>query len=286
MAGAVRSGPVEPGRQRGASRRRRPDDGRSALRLASPLNVTGAASFGPRQGIGCRGEGFGTLWLFNREVTADYAFSVETSGFGPVTAEFGEFGLNIVVRDRHVYTPPIERGNDVRSIRPRSRGLRRWHEPWRSGPSATKGDHKMTCLGGPIVPRPQIFSVDASGADPRSIQGSREETLEATSIVREVRPSQSSRGYIVEGAAELIGAVTDARQDVTGGAQPEPPSSEMSMWRDLNMCNEVGIPSACCGPPRQREEYSDARNRAIKGDDLIEVTEVYGLTALRLCGVA
>ena len=56
------------------------------------------------------------------------------------------------------------------------------------------------------------------------------------------------------------------------------------MWRDLNVFNEVGIPSVCYGPPRQREPLSGAGNRAMKIADLIAATKVYALTALKVCG--
>jgi hypothetical protein len=56
------------------------------------------------------------------------------------------------------------------------------------------------------------------------------------------------------------------------------------MWRDLNVFNEVGIPSVCYGPPRQREPLSGAQNRAMKISDLVQATKVYALTALLVCG--
>ena len=56
------------------------------------------------------------------------------------------------------------------------------------------------------------------------------------------------------------------------------------MWRDLNVFNEVGIPSVCYGPPRQREAMSGGQNRAMKTADLLAATKVYALTILALCG--
>ena len=55
------------------------------------------------------------------------------------------------------------------------------------------------------------------------------------------------------------------------------------MWRDINMFNEVGIPSICYGPPRHPEPYSDPGNRAVKIDDLVAATKVYALTAMAIC---
>jgi len=57
------------------------------------------------------------------------------------------------------------------------------------------------------------------------------------------------------------------------------------MWRDVNMFNEVGIPSICYGPPRGQEPYSDDGNRAVRAPDMVAATKVYALTAMNLCGV-
>jgi acetylornithine deacetylase/succinyl-diaminopimelate desuccinylase-like protein len=102
----------------------------------------------------------------------------------------------------------------------------------------------------------------------------------------EVSPYQWSRGYVARDAEPLIAAVTAAHLAVHGTPPPLPPTPEISMWRDVNMFNEVGIPSICYGPPRQRERYSDAGNRAMRVDDLVAATQVYALTALALCGEA
>ena len=57
------------------------------------------------------------------------------------------------------------------------------------------------------------------------------------------------------------------------------------MWRDLNVFNEVGIPSVCYGPPRQREaDERRTNNRAMSTADLITATKIYALTILALCG--
>jgi hypothetical protein len=63
------------------------------------------------------------------------------------------------------------------------------------------------------------------------------------------------------------------------------PSAETSMWRDLNVFNEIGIPSVCYGLPRQRERLSGAQTRAMKIDVLVGAAKVYALSAMILCGV-
>jgi acetylornithine deacetylase/succinyl-diaminopimelate desuccinylase-like protein len=96
---------------------------------------------------------------------------------------------------------------------------------------------------------------------------------------------QYSRGFIAQHAEPLIAAVTAAHRYIFGAEPPAPPSAETSMWRDLNVFNEVGIPSVCYGPPRQREPLSGAGNRAMKIADLVQATKVYALAALQLCSI-
>ena len=123
------------------------------------------------------------------------------------------------------------------------------------------------------------------GKKPLTIKKEIERLVRALNIDCDVSVFQYSRGYIAKNAELLISAIEEAHRYVFGTEPPAPPSAEVSMWRDLNVFNEVGIPSVCYGPPRQREAMSGAQNRAMKISDLIAATKVYALTALALCGV-
>jgi acetylornithine deacetylase/succinyl-diaminopimelate desuccinylase-like protein len=279
---------------------------RAGLSLNGDLTVagvafeTGAPSVGARQGIDYPGEGFGTWWLVNRGVTADYALVGETSGFGIIAAECGALGVLVKVRGRFVYTPRMQRGssltenpNSVVGIAHVVIALEQWAVEYerRSG---------VQTRAGTIVPKAQIMSIEGSpaestiqldvrlapGANPRTVQRDLEKHVRTLGLACEVTAYQWSRGYVAENAEPLIAAVRDAHVGVFGTPPQPPPTPEISMWRDLNMFNEVGIPSVCYGPPRQREEFSDARNRAVKIADLVAATKVYALTALAVCGEA
>ena len=86
-------------------------------------------------------------------------------------------------------------------------------------------------------------------------------------------------------AGQWCNVVPKKAVHIFGAEPPAPPSAETSMWRDLNVFNEVGIPSVCYGPPRQREPLSGAGNRAMKIADLVQATKVYALAAMQLCGI-
>jgi acetylornithine deacetylase/succinyl-diaminopimelate desuccinylase-like protein len=275
------------------------------LTLTAVAYETGHASVDEFQGIDFPGEGFGTMWAVNRGVVADFALVGETSGFGIVQAECGAAWFKVRVKGREIYTPRLERGNSLRE-----------------NPNAfVKAAHVMLALeqwavdyekretmkfsGGTIIPKAQI--VEARGGkgigrpnencdvyldvrilpekNPLTIQRELAELLAKLDLNCEISLFQFSRGHIIKDGAPLIGAVGAAHRYVFGVDPPAPPSAETSMWRDLNVFNEVGVPSICYGPPRQRDPLSGAGNRAMKIDDLMQATKVYALTALILCGV-
>ena len=65
------------------------------LILTAVAFETGNPSVDQHQGINFPGEGFGTKWVVDRGVVADYALVGETSGFGIVQAECGAAWLKV-----------------------------------------------------------------------------------------------------------------------------------------------------------------------------------------------
>jgi acetylornithine deacetylase/succinyl-diaminopimelate desuccinylase-like protein len=287
---------------------------RAGIRLKGDLTLTavafetGGPSIDEYQGVNHPGEGFGSKWVVDRGVTADYALVGETSGFGIVRAECGAVWLKVRVKGREVYTPRYERGATI-------------HE----NPNAfAKTAHVILALeqwaahyqeretlkfeGGSIVPKAQIMNVRGKGGTtglsqayplcdiyldvrivpdkkPESVKKDVERALRATGIECEVSVFQYSRGHIAQNAEALIQGIESAHRYVFGSAPPLPPSAETSMWRDLNVFNEVGIPAVCYGPPRQRDPYSGAGNRAMRIADLVQAAKVYALAAAEICGI-
>jgi acetylornithine deacetylase/succinyl-diaminopimelate desuccinylase-like protein len=267
------------------------------LRIAGVAFETGAPSVDDRQGIHYPGEGFGSKWLVDRAVTADYVLIGETSDFGVIAAECGQLGLKVRLDGRYVYTPRLERGESLRehpSALVRMAHVVQAIEEW-----AIEYERRATStyFRGTIVPRAQMTMVRATAgqadihldvrlapnANPIAVRRDLRDHLSRLGLDFELSAFQWSRGYVAQNAEPLIQAVEKAHLQVFGSAPPEPPISEVSMWRDLNVFNEVGIPSICYGPPRQPELISDARDRCMKISDLVAATKVYALTAIELC---
>ena len=278
--------------------------GKAGVVLRGDLYVTGVAfetgepSVDDTQGVNFPGEGFGAKWLIDRGVTADYCLVGETSGFGIITGECGAVWLKIRCKGRELYTPRLERGESLRTHP--NPYIKMAHavialEQW-----AIEYEQKarFEFPGGTMIPKAQVTGVRGGSGycdihydvrivpktDPQTIKREIEAVMATLDFDSEVSVYQYSRGHVARNADMLIDSIDQAHRDVMGAEPPAPPSAEISMWRDMNVFNEVGIPAVCYGPPRQREDISQARNRAMKIDDLVAATKVYALTILSGCG--
>jgi acetylornithine deacetylase/succinyl-diaminopimelate desuccinylase-like protein len=133
------------------------------LTLTAVAFETGDPSEGQQQGIDFPGEGFGTKWVIDRGVVADYALVGETSGFGIVQAECGAGWYKVRVKGREVYTPRLERGNSLQEnpnafvkAAPVICAIEEWAV-------AYEKRETLEFSGGTIIPKAQIVEVRGSG---------------------------------------------------------------------------------------------------------------------------
>jgi acetylornithine deacetylase/succinyl-diaminopimelate desuccinylase-like protein len=283
---------------------------KAGIKLKGDLTITavafetGSPSVDEFQGVNFPGEGFGTKWLVDRGVTADYALVGETSGFGIVQAECGAAWFKIRLHGRETYTPRLERGSSLRDHPNAFVKMAHVVQALEEWAIAYESREKLEFTGGTIIPKAQVVHVRAPGGirhpgdfcdvyfdvrlapgkKPESVQREIERAVGSLGIDFEIAPFQYSRGHIARNAEPLIAAIESSHRYVMGTNPPPPPSAEVSMWRDLNVFNETGIPSVCYGAPRQRETMSGGQNRAMKASDLLAATKVYALTALEVCG--
>ncbi len=94
-------------------------------------------------------------------------------------------------------------------------------------------------------------------------------------------------GYVAENIDELKKVLEESHQKIFGRATQPVPTAVTSMWRDINVFNEVGIPALTFGPPRSIPEGSDkSKGKFMYINDLIDVTKIYALTGLDICKVS
>jgi acetylornithine deacetylase/succinyl-diaminopimelate desuccinylase-like protein len=105
----------------------------------------------------------------------------------------------------------------------------------------------------------------------------------------------SRKGLVGKNSEPLVEAITKCFKEITGQGLGTIPTEEMSMWRDINVFNAVGIPSVTFGPPRwilenpgeeERRGSTDPGGKAkyFDREDLVNAAKVYARLALDMCG--
>jgi hypothetical protein len=112
------------------------------------------------------------------------------------------------------------------------------------------------------------------------------ERLAATGIDTDITPYLFKKGYIAENVDPLLKSIQESYQELCDRTPPEVASEVTSMWRDINIYNEYGIPAATFGPARYIDEKITSRDGSIKfllKDDMLLTAKLYALTALKVC---
>jgi hypothetical protein len=91
----------------------------------------------------------------------------------------------------------------------------------------------------------------------------------------------SRKGYEGKNVEPLIAAIELAHENVRGVKPPPINTPETSMWRDINIFNEIGIPAATFGMPRKTAP--DVAQRFVDVRDIVDAAKMYALVALNIC---
>ncbi len=245
----------------------------------------------------------GARYTLNRGVVADYALVVEGTDFDWAWVEAGKafFKISIFGHDLPIYTPYIQRPTAVEKNPNAVVRMARFIERLEEWAWEYERKNRYECPGGVVVPRLNIGAI--RGGVPYKIT----KTLQVCTIYVDIRTTpvqnpldvrQELRrlvadaglegevelyayrpGYEGKGVEPMAEALARAHGAVRGG-RPKlaaPPLS--SMWRDLNVYNEAGIPSLTYGPGAS----VGGGNLSMRIADLASAAKVFALTALDLC---
>lgn len=272
------------------------------LILTAVVGETGMAPVDEFQGLRYEGKGFGSRFLVSHGVRADYAIVAETTDFGVAWHECGAIYYKVTVRGRNIYTPRLPDARDL-SDHPnaivRMAEVIRAMETWGRSYTARKS---YLSRNGRVVPRVNVGAVRGGipyrpnrsasvccayvdvrtvpGQDPDEVTRDLRKALASLPFETEVEPFLIRPGIEGRNVEPLVEAATQAHRHVMGGNPPPPPSEVISMWRDLVVFNEVGIPSITFGPPRRRESETGRLYFAL--EDLVATAKMYAYMTLYL----
>ena len=283
----------------------------SGVQLKGDLYITavvgeiGTAPIDEFQGGRYLGKGLGARHLVDHGIIADFALVAECTNFAKTWAQCGCAYFKITARGAGFYTPFIPRPtkrtespNAVVKMAQVINVLEDWADQYIE-------EEKVDFGGGLIKPNVSVGAIRGGlpwkignsvgrcsiyldvrippGKDPLYILPELKRVIADTGVEVEISPYMTRRGYIAEGHEPLTDSIEDAHQKVFGKPSETVFTPITSMWRDMNVFNEVGIPSATYGPSYTKSFAEGKELDSIQIDDLVKSAKVYAQVALDIC---
>lgn len=278
------------------------------LVLTAVIGEIGLAPVDEYQGPQYIGKGIGTEYAVKFGPAVDYAVVSETTDFGVTWAECGIVYLRIMTRGVQIYSPRLKEYKDIKEhpnailkmVKVIGR-IENWARDYE-----TKSVYEFP--GGIIKPKvnigairggfppgpsetPNTCSIFVSirllpGKGPLEVINEIKELIGETGIDVEISSYLFKRGYVGENVDPLVRAIDESYQELCNTTLPKVSSEVTSMWRDLNIYNEVGIPAVTFGPARyvdQRISNKDGSIKYLTKDDLVKTAKLYTMITLKIC---
>jgi acetylornithine deacetylase/succinyl-diaminopimelate desuccinylase-like protein len=275
--------------------------------LKSAVGETGAAPVDEYEGSKYEGKGFGTTWMVDHGYRADYAVIAETTDFSASWVQCGAAYFKVTLRGRNMYTPRLIRPEAIED-HPNAivraalviNAIEDWAiqfeaertEETACGTMAPKS--QVGAMRGGIPWRPNRSSTYAAlyvdvrtkpGEDIRDIQRRLTAVVQGVDPNAEVDLIMFKAGYAAsdEDIAPLIDTIRASHEMVRGEPMPEKAEpAVVSMWRDTNVYNRLGIPSLTFGPSRGQAAVQGTGFMEL--DNMLQGSKIYALTAMSMCG--
>jgi len=245
----------------------------------------------------------GARFLATHGGIADYALIAEGTGFGLVWVEPGEYWYKVTLHSSEppFYTPYLperttlaKSPNMIVAAAVVIEALEHWaadyqrRSVYRSAggtvtPKAQIGGIRSGNPNRPIL-APQVCALyldvrAVPGQDPLSLRDEIQAVVERTGLSGKVELYSFRRGYEASNVERLADSVRRAHV-ATFGSEPKAANTEASsLWRDINIYNEMGVPALTYGPRAATHAYK----RALSIESLYQAACVYARTALELC---
>lgn len=274
--------------------------------LGAVCGEIGMAPVDEFQGAGFMGKGIGSRMLIDAGFIADLGVIAESTDWAISEFECGCAYFRVLVRGRSIYTPWHERGTtlaDHPNAAIKAAALALDIDGWARDYERL---HAFEFRGTRVVPKASIGAMRAGApyspsrtaanaalyvdvrlgpdSDVLRIQDELRQLAEKRGIAAEVEMYLYRRGYESRGTERLTQATESACRRVLAKDPPSAPTPYVSMWRDRNILQEVGIPAISFGPPRSGgRDTNGPYGLYIEKDDLLFAARMYALLALDIC---
>ena len=280
--------------------------GKGDLIFAGVCGEIGRAPVDEYQGPLYEGKGIGSRYAVTHGVLADHALVAECTNWSYTAVECGCLFVRLSLPGRAVYTPFLERPEteiDHPNAIVRASVFIRAFEKW-----AVDYERRYTYRSpsGLVIPKASIGAIRGglpykpietagvcvlyldirvpAGLEPTAPLRELEQLVAATGLEAELEPFLFRRGYEGRNTETLEQAILAAHRRYFSQPPAEPPPPVSSMWRDLNVFNEVGIPSVTYGPPLGLS--AEGWSYYMETEDILLAARIYALIAANVCNRA
>lgn len=251
-----------------------------------------------------QGKDYGSRYVATHGAVADFALVAETTGFVPIWVEPGKAFFRVAVngRDRGIYTPYLARPYEA-PAHPnaivRAAHLVPFIEEWAL---EYEERHRRLVDGGEVVPKVNIGAISGGdpsqpiltpascalyvdvrivpGENPMAAQRELRSVVERAGIDAEVECYLFRRGYEATGADTLVHELRAATNIELQSSVPDRTAhTASSMWRDVNVWNELGVPAVTFGPG----VGTGGGNVSMSEKDLVAASRIYARVAAAIC---
>lgn len=260
----------------------------------------GLAPIDEYQGSQYEGKGMGTRYAVLHGIVADYALVAECTNWCMTATECGDLFVKVSIYGRAVYTPFLSRAKDSPNAIVKSTKFIQAFETWAS---EYEKRNAYQAPSGPVIPKASIGAIrgglpykpiETAGVcvlyldiripphgDPNHALRELRALVDALNLDAEIQPYLYRKGYDGKNVEPLQDAVKNAHTKIFPNPPAIPDAPVSSMWRDLNVYNEVGIPSLTYGPPLGLS--SEGWSYFIRRADVNLAAQLYALIAVDVC---
>lgn len=273
--------------------------------LTSVVGETGQAPVDEYLGLRYEGKGFGSSFLVQHGVRADFALVAETTDHAISWFQCGANYYKVTLRGRNMYTPRLQRSekladhpNAIVKAASVIDAIERWAIAFEAKRTSStpcgevRPKAQVGAVRGGIPWRPNRSSpycalyVDVRtlpGEDPQEVTRSLRTAIDDVGVGAELELVMAKPGAVGKGVEPLVAAIRAAHQRVLDSPPPiEAEPAVVSMWRDSNVFNGAGIPAVTFGPSRGQAAVQGTGHMEL--DDMVASAKMYALTALRIAG--
>lgn len=242
----------------------------------------------------------GTRYLIQHGGVADFALVAEGTDFRYAAIEAGKAFFKITVFGEDQYYTPFVPDAEVDANHPNAivraallvPALQQWAREY-------ERRFVYTCPDGTIVPKAVIGAIRGGNpyhvtrtselcalyldcrltpqSDPLALRGELQVLLASCGLPGSVELFLYRRSYAAGDTGILLDSLRGAHREVLGTELELAAPVYSSMWRDVSIFNEMGIPAITYGPPRS------FRKQAMAIADLHRAAEVYARLAVAVC---